>query len=208
MLQHRFSCHKMSLCSIQVSAGQSLAWWVSRETETHYSVTELLLSFLPTPLSSLNGGDTRGKLSPVLTNRLQNLHPLTPIWNTDDQTNTACHTPSLLKIINSSLKMVHTPLEIFDISLLLWIKVIITNGMLSLRKKYLQGLPEKMHVITKDWSSNVKLVNNARWPLRFSLPYLLDLGSALLCTITDNFPSYHVPIWLSIIHHCLCQCQL
>jgi hypothetical protein len=34
MLQHRFLCHKMSLCTIQVSAGQSLAWWVSRETDT------------------------------------------------------------------------------------------------------------------------------------------------------------------------------
>jgi hypothetical protein len=74
MLQQRFSCHKMSLCTIQVSAVQSLAWWVSRETETHYSATELFLSFLPARLSSQWWGYTRGELSPVLTNRLQNLH--------------------------------------------------------------------------------------------------------------------------------------
>jgi hypothetical protein len=33
---------------------------------------------------------------------------------------------------------------------------------------------------------------------------LLGLGSALVCTTDDNFPSYYVPRRISIIHHYLC----
>jgi hypothetical protein len=43
--------------------------------------------------------------------------------------------------------------------------------------------------------------------LSWACPYF-NLGSTLLCTTNDKFPSYYVPIWLSIIHHYLCQCQI
>jgi hypothetical protein len=38
--------------------------------------------------------------------------------------------------------------------------------------------------------------------------FALYLNFTLLHIINDNFPSYDVPIWLSIIHHYLCHCQI
>jgi hypothetical protein len=35
-----------------------------------------------------------------------------------------------------------------------------------------------------------------------------NLGLRLLHIISDKFPSYYVPIWLSIIHRYLYQCQI
>jgi len=76
---------------------------------------------------------------------------------------------------------------------------------------------------------NFKLNSNAwdQWILKmdFHLPFLVHFSmiehqqnvvaififnqlQLLLRTTNENFPLYYVPIWLSIIHHYLCQCQI
>jgi hypothetical protein len=46
------------------------------------------------------------------------------------------------------------------------------------------------------------------WLIKHHYNLLVNLGSALLCTTNDDFFSYYVPIWSSIIHPYLCQCQI